>query len=101
MCSVVSGNLNPPTYYEQQPKDPMAVNYARPLKIYVKGNADFDVYLYYSNDSGQNWSEVARGVSVGMTESLTYQASNRGLYTYIIMLKTSGTSGAYNAWIVK
>ena len=101
MCNVVSGNLNPTTYYEQQPKDPMAVNYARPLKIYVKGNADFDVYLYYSNDGGQNWSEVARGVSVGSTESLTYQASNRGLYTYIVMLKTSGTSGAYNAWIVK
>ena len=101
MCFNVSGNLNPTTYYEQQPKEPMAVNYSRPLKIYVKGNADFDVYLYYSGDSGQNWSEVAKGVSIGTTESLTYQASKRGLYTYLVMLKTAGTSGAYNAWIVK
>lgn len=100
MCLTATGNLNPTTYYEQQPKDPMAVNYPRPLKIYVKGSADFDLYLYFSNNGGQTWKEVARANSVGASESMTYQA-NRGLYTWIVMLKTSGTSGQYNIWLVK
>lgn len=100
MCLTATGNLNPTTYYEQQPKDPMAVNYPRPLKIYVKGDADFDLYLYFSNNGGQNWKEVARANSTGTSESMTYQAS-RGLYTWIVMLKTSGTSGQYNMWLVK
>lgn len=101
MCQVVSGSLNPTTYYEQQPKDVIAVNYARQLKIYLKGNADFDIYLYYSTNGGQNWAEVSRATTVGLAESMTYQANNRGLYVWIVMLKTSGTSGTYNAWIVK
>jgi hypothetical protein len=79
----------------------MAINYARPLKIYVKGNADFDLYLYHSADGGQTWAEVARANTVGTTESMTYQANTKGLYVWIVMLKTSGTSGTYNAWIVK
>jgi subtilisin family serine protease len=101
MCSTVTGNLNPTTYYEQQPKEPMAINYPRPLKIYVKGNADLDLYLYRSADGGQTWAEVARANSVGTTESMTYQANAKGLYVWIVMLKTSGTNGTYNAWIVK
>ena len=97
-----SKNLDATTYYDQQPKDPIAVNYARPIKIYVKGNADFDIYLYYSNDGGANWSVVQKADAVNtVSESLTYQADKRGLYTSIIMLKTSGTTGTYNAWIVK
>jgi len=101
MCSAVSGNLNATTYYEQQPKEAMAINYPRPLKIYVQGNADFDAYLYYSTNGGQAWTEVARATVTGTTESMTYQANGRGLYVWIVMLKTSGTSGTYNAWIVK
>lgn len=101
MCYALSGNLNPTTYYEQVPKEALAVNYARPLKIYVQGNADFDIYLYYSNNGGQSWSEAARATATGTTESMTYQANARGLYVWIVMLKTSGTSGTYNAWIVK
>jgi len=42
MCLTGSGNLNPTTYYEQWPKEMLAINYARPIKIYLKGNADFD-----------------------------------------------------------
>lgn len=101
MCLAVSGNLNPTTYYEQQPKDPMAINYPRPLKIYLKGNADFDIYLYQSTNGGQSWTEVARANTIGTIESMTYQVQTSGLYTWIVMLKTSGTSGSYNAWIVK
>ena len=101
-CFTASKNLDATTYYDQQPKDPIAVNYARPIKIYVKGNADFDIYLYYSNDGGANWSVVQKADAVNtVSESLTYQADKRGLYTSIIMLKTSGTTGTYNAWIVK
>ena len=100
-CYTASNSLNPTTYYEQQPKNPIVVNYARPIKIYIKGNADFDVYLYQSNDGGSNWTMVQKADATGTTESLTYQANTRGLYTAIIMLKISGTSGAYNSWIVK
>ena len=101
MCLTATGNLNPTTYYEQQPKEMLAINYARPIKIYVKGNADFDLYLYYSSNGGQSWSIVAQAVATGMAESLTYQANARGLYVWFVMLKTSGTSGAYNMWFVK
>lgn len=100
-CFVNSGNLSPNTYYEQLPKEPMVVNYARPLKIYTQGNADFDIYLYYSNNGGQSWTEVARATAVGSSEAMTYQANNRGIYVFIVMLKTSGTSGTHNTWIVK
>lgn len=100
-CWTASGNLNPTTYYEQQPKDPITVNYSRPIKIYVKGTADIDIYLYYSKDGGQTWSVIQKADTVGTTKSMTYQANSRGLYTSIIMLKTSGTSGSYSSWIVK
>lgn len=100
-CFTYSGSLNPNTYYEQLPKEPMAVNYARPLKIYTQGTADLDLYLYYSNNGGQSWAEVARATTSGSSEAMTYQANNRGLYVWIVMLKTSGTSGTHNTWIVK
>lgn len=100
-CYVVSNSLTSTNYYDQQPKESIAVNYARALKIYVKGDADFDIYLYYSSDAGQNWTTVASGKNTGYTERLTYQATAVGRYTYIIMLKTSGTNGTYKAWIVK
>jgi len=101
MCLTATGNLNPTTYYEQQPKEMLAINYARPIKIYVKGNADFDIYLYFSSNGGQSWSTVAQAVATGTTETLTYQANTRGLYVWFVMLKTSGTSGTYNMWFVK
>jgi len=100
-CYTSSGNLNPTTYYEQQPKSPIVVNYSRPIKIYAKANAALSIYLYYSADGGKTWSTVAQATNGGNTESITYQANNRGLYTSMIMLKTSGTSGTYSAWIVK
>jgi hypothetical protein len=100
-CYTASNSLNPTTYYDQQPKSPIVVNYARPIKIYVKGDADFDIFLYYSNNGGQSWTTVAQATATGYAESLTYQANDRGLYTAMIMLKTSGTSGTYSAWIVK
>lgn len=104
MCMTYANDLDPSSYYDQIPAEPMVVNYARPLKIYVKSmtGADFDLYLYYSKDGGQSWSEAARANGVGGTsESMTYQANNRGIYVWIVMLKTAGTSGSYQAWIVR
>ena len=101
MCYKATGNLTASNYYAQQPAEPMAINYARPLKIYVKATADIDFYLYYSSNGGQSWSQVAKSTSTGYTESMTYQANAKGLYTWVVMLKTSGTSGSYDLWIVK
>lgn len=100
-CYTSSANLTASNYYKQEPKDVVVVNYPRPLKMYVKGTADIDLYLYHSSNGGQSWTQVAKATKTGYSESMTYQASVRGLYTWIVMLKTSGTAGSYNLWFVK
>ena len=100
-CYTSSGSLTATSYYKQEPKDYVVVNYPRPLEMYVKGTADIDLYLYHSSNGGQSWTQVAKAIKTGYAESMTYQANTRGMYTWIVMLKTSGASGSYNLWLVK
>jgi subtilisin family serine protease len=97
-CHEESGNLTASDYYTQVPAESLVVNSQKTLKIYAEGSEDLDLYLYRYESSG--WKLVKSANSRGLSESMDYQASS-GYYTWILMLKTSGTSGSYKAWIKK
>jgi subtilisin family serine protease len=95
-CDEDSGSLTASAYYIQVPSEPLAVRAAKTLRLFVKGSEDIDLYLYKYESSG--WKLVSSANGRGTTESMEYNAAS-GYYAWILMLKTSGTSGSYHYWI--
>lgn len=102
MCLVATGRLDAARDYKQFPADQhLAVNYPRPIEIFVSGDTDFDLYLYFSTDGGRTWAIVSKAVGLGNTESLRYQADSKGLYSWMIILKDKNKGGNFKLWFVK
>jgi len=101
MCLKLTGSLDKQKSYMQVPVgDYVVVNYARPIEIFVKGTTDFDIQLFVSSD-GKTWKTAAKSTAAGQAETLRYQATENGFYSWMIFLKNPDAPGKFEQWFVR
>jgi len=97
-CYYKTGHLANSKTYDVHPISYMYVSQSKELKAFVKGNADFDLYMYAYTDS--NWKLIAKANTDNWNETITYKAVGGFYYSWIVILKSPNTSGGdYSIWI--
>jgi hypothetical protein len=99
-CYFKQANLPSSSTYHIHPTEYLYVPTTKTIKAFVKGSADFDLYMYVFKNN--QWNLLARGDGNSGNETVSYQATGGFYYSWIVVLKSPNTTGGdYSIWITK
>jgi hypothetical protein len=97
-CYYKKSSLANSATYDIHPAEYLYLPTGKTLKAFVKGNANFDLYMY-AHVNG-NWNLVAKSDSDGGDETTSYEATGNYYYSWIVVLRSPNTTGgSYSIWI--
>jgi subtilisin family serine protease len=97
-CYFKKDRLANSSAYHVHPMEYVYVPANKTLKAWVKGNADFDLYMYLFNNN--QWTLLTKSDGTGGDESVSYQAQGGYYYSWVVVLKAPNTTGGdYSVWI--